>query len=63
MSPNGVLLLSVDEGMASSFHILCSYGTEGRVLLINFPRRVVLHYFNFKEPISAISLDNCSADK
>ncbi|CAG8579166.1 16574_t:CDS:2 [Rhizophagus irregularis] len=36
LSPNANLLLTVDE--------------DGRVLLINFHRRVVLHYFNFKSP-------------
>ncbi|CAG8605898.1 11049_t:CDS:2 [Acaulospora morrowiae] len=37
LSPNASLLLSIDE--------------EGRVLLVNFQRRVVLHEFNFKSSV------------
>lgn len=40
VSPNGALLLSVDE--------------DGRSLLINLRRRVVLHHFSFKGPVSAV---------
>eukprot|EP00897_Mesotaenium_endlicherianum_P009036 jgi/Mesen1/8160/ME000438S07262 len=40
LSPNGVLLLSVDE--------------QGRALLVNAKRRVVLHHFSFKGPVSAL---------
>eukprot|EP00873_Tetraselmis_striata_P006422 jgi/Tetstr1/426686/TSEL_016956.t1 len=39
ISPNGVLLLSVDE--------------DGRALLSNIKRRVVLHRFTFKAPVAA----------
>lgn len=27
---------------------------DGRALLVNFPRRVVLHHFNFKKPVFAL---------
>ncbi|TPX59936.1 hypothetical protein PhCBS80983_g02148 [Powellomyces hirtus] len=37
LSPNGTLLITVDE--------------DGRALLINFQRQVVLHHFNFKTPV------------
>ena len=40
VSPNGALLLSVDE--------------EGKSLLINLRRQVVLHHFSFKGPVSAV---------
>ncbi|KAJ7529209.1 hypothetical protein O6H91_15G037800 [Diphasiastrum complanatum] len=40
VSPNGAFLLSIDE--------------DGRSLLINLPRRVVLHHFTFKGPVSAV---------
>lgn len=40
VSPNGTLLLSVDE--------------EGRCLLINLHRRVVLHWISFKNAVRAI---------
>ncbi|KAI9032276.1 quinon protein alcohol dehydrogenase-like superfamily [Hyaloraphidium curvatum] len=37
LSPNGVLLITVDE--------------EGRALLVNLPRRAVLHHHNFGGPV------------
>ncbi|KNC96819.1 snoRNA-binding rRNA-processing protein PWP2 [Spizellomyces punctatus DAOM BR117] len=37
LSPNGSLLITVDE--------------DGRALLVNFQRQVVLHHFNFKTPV------------
>ncbi|KAG0237251.1 hypothetical protein BGW42_001518 [Actinomortierella wolfii] len=37
LSPNATLLLSVDE--------------DGRALLVNYNRQVVLHHFNFKEKV------------
>eukprot|EP00743_Colponemidia_sp_Colp-15_P006217 GILK01006687.1.p1 GENE.GILK01006687.1~~GILK01006687.1.p1 ORF type:complete len:888 (+),score=130.49 GILK01006687.1:52-2715(+) len=40
LSPDGRLLLSVDE--------------EGFALLINFPKRIVLHHFNFKAPVNDV---------
>lgn len=40
LSPNGVLLLSVDE--------------QGRCILANLPRRIVLHHLSFKAPVAAI---------
>lgn len=40
VSPNGALLMSVDE--------------DGKSLLINLRRRVVLHHFSFKGPVSAL---------
>lgn len=38
LSPDGVLLLSIDE--------------DGRALLINRRRRVLLHHFSFKSPVA-----------
>ncbi|KIJ36370.1 hypothetical protein M422DRAFT_140473, partial [Sphaerobolus stellatus SS14] len=40
LSPDGNVLISVDE--------------DGRALLVNFKRGVVLHHFNFKKKINAI---------
>ncbi|KAI8815859.1 WD40-repeat-containing domain protein [Fimicolochytrium jonesii] len=37
LSPNGALLITIDE--------------DGKALLINFPRKTVLHDFNFKTPV------------
>lgn len=39
LSPDGALLLAIDE--------------DGRSLLINKRRRVLLHHFSFKGPVSA----------
>ncbi|KAJ8061728.1 hypothetical protein OCU04_009526 [Sclerotinia nivalis] len=41
LTPRGNLLLSVDE--------------DGRAILTNVPRRIVLHHFSFKSAVSAIS--------
>ncbi|KAK2763079.1 hypothetical protein FQN54_009712 [Arachnomyces sp. PD_36] len=41
LSPKGNLLLSVDE--------------NGRAILTNFPRRISIHHFSFKSPVSALS--------
>ncbi|KAI1963922.1 U3 snoRNP protein [Ophidiomyces ophidiicola] len=41
LSPNGKLLLSVDE--------------QGKAILTNFLRRITIHHFSFKSPISALS--------
>ncbi|KAF8483850.1 WD repeat protein [Russula ochroleuca] len=40
LSPNGTILITVDE--------------DGRALLVNFRRGIVLHHFNFKKPVNAI---------
>ncbi|KAF8496944.1 WD40 repeat-like protein [Gautieria morchelliformis] len=40
LSPNSNVLLSVDE--------------DGRALLVNFKRAVVLHHFNFKKKVNAV---------
>ncbi|CAG8482711.1 6342_t:CDS:2 [Diversispora eburnea] len=40
LSPNASLLLSIDE--------------DGRVLLVNFQRRIVLHEFNFKSKVADV---------
>ncbi|KAH9976252.1 WD repeat protein [Lactifluus volemus] len=40
LSPDGNILISVDE--------------DGRALLVNFRRRVVLHHFNFKKPVNHV---------
>jgi hypothetical protein len=29
--------------------------TDGRALLVNFQRAVVLHHFNFKRPVKAVT--------
>ena len=39
VSPNGQLLLSIDE--------------DGRALLVNRERRTLLHHFTFKKPVAA----------
>ncbi|EFW22660.1 hypothetical protein D8B26_006252 [Coccidioides posadasii str. Silveira] len=41
LSPNGKLLLSVDE--------------QGKAILTNFPRRLTIYHFSFKSPVSALS--------
>ena len=41
LNPRGNLLLSVDE--------------DGRAILTNLPRRIVLHHFSFRSPVSALS--------
>lgn len=41
LNPRGNLLLSVDE--------------DGRAILANFPRRLILHHFSFKAPVSALT--------
>ncbi|KAF7914396.1 uncharacterized protein EAF01_000802 [Botrytis porri] len=41
LAPRGNLLLSIDE--------------DGRAILTNVPRRIVLHHFSFKSAVSAIS--------
>ena len=41
LNPRGNLLLSVDE--------------DGRAILANFPRRLALHHFSFKAPVSALT--------
>ena len=41
VSPNGQLLLSIDE--------------DGRALLVNRERRTLLHHFTFKKPVAAAS--------
>ena len=41
LNPRGNLLLSVDE--------------DGRAILANFPRRLAIHHFSFKAPVSALT--------
>lgn len=41
LNPRGNLLLSIDE--------------DGRAILANFPRRLALHHFSFKAPVSALA--------
>lgn len=41
LNARGNLLLSVDE--------------DGRAILTNFPRRLALHHFSFKSPVSALA--------
>ncbi len=45
LSPDGVLLLMVGE--------------DGQALLVNLPRRVLLHYFNFKDRVDALEFSPC----
>ena len=33
---------------------MCCNNTDGRALLVNFRRGIVLHHFNFKKPVNAI---------
>jgi periodic tryptophan protein 2 len=59
LSPNGNILISVDEGEStlcqlSSPPLMCCNDTDGRSLLVNFRRGIVLHHFNFKKPVNAI---------
>lgn len=72
VSPNGLLMISVDEGTMCHnaptnsivliicflinsgmiqviFHVL--FTVDGRSLLVNLHRKVVLHHFNFKQPV------------
>ncbi|EEP79069.1 periodic tryptophan protein 2 [Uncinocarpus reesii 1704] len=41
LSPNGKLLLSIDE--------------QGKAILTNFPRRITIYHFSFKSPVSTLS--------
>jgi periodic tryptophan protein 2 len=41
LTPRGNLLLSIDE--------------DGRAILTNVPRKITLHHFSFKSPVSALS--------
>jgi periodic tryptophan protein 2 len=41
LTPRGNLLLSIDE--------------DGRAILTNVPRRIALHHFSFKSPVSALA--------
>lgn len=57
LSPDGNILISVDDGAvkaSSFFHRIHSFLTDGRALLVNFRRGVVLHHFNFKKPVKAV---------
>ncbi|KAI9844594.1 MAG: hypothetical protein M1838_002103 [Thelocarpon superellum] len=47
LTPRGNLLLSVDE--------------DGRAILTNIPKRIVLHHFSFKSPVSSLSF--CSSGR
>jgi periodic tryptophan protein 2 len=38
----------------SSPQFMCYNDTDGRALLVNFRRGIVLHHFNFKKPVNAI---------
>lgn len=58
LSPDSNVLISVDEG---EIHWFCSIiiqnnacSADGRALLMNFRRAVVLHHFNFKKKVNAI---------
>jgi periodic tryptophan protein 2 len=59
LSPDANVLVSVDEG--SSLHHTGDHradrflvSQDGRALLVNFRRGVVLHHFNFKKPVKDI---------
>lgn len=45
------MLLSIDEGKLTDFNQPSLTSSDGRALLINFYRRAVLAYFNFKKPV------------
>ena len=58
LSPDGNVLISVDEG-GISFSLFAkrsddSSGADGRALLVNARRGVVLHHFNFHKPVKDI---------
>lgn len=52
MSPDSALMITVDEGFLKSHSPLTTI--DGRALLVNFKRRVVLHHHNFKETVNDI---------
>lgn len=60
LNPSGNILISVDEGAVKSSSVTFVYthspqnDTDGRALLVNFRRGIVLHHFNFKKPVNAI---------
>lgn len=57
LSPDGNVLISVDDGMSPPPHLLVTYphiDLDGRALLVNAKRGVVLHHFNFKKPVKDI---------
>lgn len=60
LSPHGNILISVDEGASEAFvkfqscPLIRRDDTDGRALLVNFRRGVVIHHFNFKKPVNAI---------
>jgi periodic tryptophan protein 2 len=62
ISPNGILLLSVDEGKEEErwkfsfipWFFNPFWSIDGMALLINFPRKLVLHHFNFKERVEDV---------
>lgn len=57
LSPDGNVLISVDEGVSPPHNIAATsphYRLDGRSLLVNAKRGVVLHHFNFKKPVQDI---------
>ena len=56
LSPDGNVLISVDEG--ACFSSVSAYwflnDLDGRALLVNAKRSVVLHHFNFHKPVKDI---------
>ena len=58
LSPDSNVLISVDEGAAPnaylSYQHMNRFAIDGRALLVNFRRAVVLHHFNFKKKVNGI---------
>ena len=50
LSPSGTLLSTVDSGMISCKSL--KNCVDGRALLINYHRKIVLHRHHFKEPVN-----------
>ena len=58
ISPDGLLMITVDEGvsvyneyMPCSSFITVLFILDGRAVLVNLHKKVVLHHFNFKQPV------------
>ena len=60
LSPDSNVLITVDEGQARRISPQVFFEAsdkpllDGRALLVNFKRGVVLHHFNFHNPVRAI---------
>ena len=57
LSPDGNVLVSVDEGVLTVLFIISRsdfFFIDGRALLVNARRGVVLHHFNFHKAVKDI---------